>query len=89
MRCTRHTNIVPAQRHFNVVEGIPNLCRQLLAGYTMNNVLVLTLRKLRASTERLPQPDRWNVDQRFALHDVFDSAGAISLHDAFRNHVVE
>ena len=55
----------------------------------MNDVLILNLRKLRASTERLPQPDRGNVDQRFALHDVFDSAGAISLHDAFRNDVVE
>ena len=85
----RRTDIVAPQGHFDIVERVPDLCSQLLAGYAMNNVLILNLRKLRAATERLPQPDRGDVDQRFALHDVFDSAGAILLHDAFRNHVVE
>ena len=89
MITARHADIVAPQGHFYIVERIADLCCQLLAGHTMNDVLILNLRKLRASTERLPQPDRGNVDQRFALHDVFDSAGAISLHDAFRNDVVE
>jgi hypothetical protein len=78
--------MIAAQCFLDVVKSIANLGGQFLAGKAMNNVLVLSLRELHPSAERLPQPDRRNVyRRRFVAHDVFDSAGAIPLHDAFRN----
>jgi hypothetical protein len=77
--------LIAAQCFFDVVEGITDLRGEFLAGDAMNNVLVLSLRELHAPAERLPKPDRRNMNCRhFFSHDVFDSAGAISLHDSFR-----
>jgi hypothetical protein len=86
---TGRADVIPAQRVFYIVECIADLGSELFAGQALDHVLILNLRKLRASTKRLPQPDRWNVDHCFVSHDVLDSAGRISLHDAFRNHGVE
>lgn len=86
LRASVHANLIAAQCFLDVVKGIANLRGKLLAGNAMNNVQVLSLRELHSATERLPQPDRRNMNcRRFVAHDVFDSAGAILLHDGFRN----
>jgi hypothetical protein len=80
-----HTKVIAAQCLFDVVKGIADLRRQSLAVHALNDVLILSLGELHAAAERLPQPDRRNVNRsRFVSHDVFDSAGAILLHDTFR-----
>ena len=81
-----HADIIPAQCRFNVIQRITDLCSQRFAGHAMNNVLILTFRELSAPTKRLPQPDRWNVYERFASHELFDSVGRFLVHGEFLIH---
>jgi hypothetical protein len=80
-----HADMVPAEGFFDIIECIADLCSQRFTSHAMNDVLVLTFRQFCASTQRLPQPDRWNVSYHFISHEFFDSVGRILVHDQFRN----
>ena len=82
-----HADMVPAEGFFDVIKCIADLCSQRFTGHAMNDVLVLTFREFSSSTQRLPQPDRWNVSYHFISHELFDSAGRILVHDQFRNAI--
>ena len=58
MRSPGHADVISAQCFFDIIQCVTNLRSKLFASYAVNNVLVLSLRELRASTKRLPQPDR-------------------------------
>ena len=66
-----------AERAFNFVQGIANRHCQLLAFQAMNHVLVITRGKFGAAAERLPKPDRWDVQSDFISHTLFDSGGSV------------
>lgn len=88
MRRVSHGEFVPAQCGFNIIERITDLCSQRFAFHTMNDVLILPFREFGAPAEELPKPDCWNMWNRwdrFTSHELFDSAGRILVHDAFRN----
>lgn len=57
MRSPGHPNVIPAQSFFDIIQGITNLRSQLFTGHAVNNMLILPLWQLYASTKRLPQPD--------------------------------
>ena len=77
------TNVLSAQRDLNIIKSVADLSSQCFAGYTMNDVLVLTFREFSSPAQRLPQPDRWNMSYCVVSHEFFDSAGVISLHAEF------
>ena len=66
-----YSNIVPTQRIFNIVKSIANLRCQRFTGYTVDDVLILTIREFFTAAQRLPQPDCRNVSYRIALHVMF------------------
>jgi hypothetical protein len=66
-----YSDIVSTQRVFDVVKSIANLRSQRFTGYTVDDVLVLTIREFFTATQRLPQPDCRNVSYRIALHVMF------------------
>jgi hypothetical protein len=52
-----HADVIPAQCLFDIIQRVTDLRCQFFACHALYNVLVLSLRELRASTKRLPQPD--------------------------------
>ena len=66
-----YSNIVPTQRVFNIIKSIADLRSQLFTSYTVDDVLILTIREFFTAAQRLPQPDCRNVSYRIALHVMF------------------
>src|SRR6185369_8636813 len=66
-----YTEAVAAQCFFNIVESVANLGGKLLTGHAFDDMLILSLWQLDASTQRLPQSDCRNVDHRFVSHYIF------------------
>ena len=66
-----YSDIVSTQRVFDIVKSIANLRSQRFTGYTVDDVLILTIREFFTAAQRLPQPDCRNVSYRITLHVMF------------------
>jgi hypothetical protein len=81
----RRSDVIAAERRFNIIEGIANLRCQGFARRTMYDVLILAFGKFGSPAKHLPEPYRWYMSNRFASHEVFDSGGQFSVHGRVRN----
>lgn len=54
MRSPGQADMISAQCFFDIIQSVTDLRSKLFASHAVNNMLILSLRELRASTKRLP-----------------------------------